>query len=174
MNKGSMDCPFIYLNDDNFIGGYAEMMNYILKNPEIEVGFQNFSKMELMGIRALMLNYKKYLDKYNDQAHSVTVTHALRYPCTERIFLNSSKCSVSNYQTLDLFEDIDSINFQKNGSHMIATVNGTVCLYGIQNEYGFYAVENDTFIANKTIDEDDDMKVEDIQQQNLLVKRRLS
>ena len=172
MNKGTMDCPFIYMDYDHFIGGYVELMEFILEHSDEQFHFQGFQKEELLGIRSLMVKYSEYVDSNEKEMSSVTVTHALRFPFTQRIFVNRGSSNIADYKTLSLYETIDAIEFKENGNGLFVIVDGTICLYGIYNDYGFYAVETGEFFSSQSIDEEDDMVVEDINVQPLMVKRR--
>lgn len=171
MNKGSMECPFIYMDYDHFIGGYVELMNFILEHSNEQFQFKGFHKNELMGIRSLMIKYSEYMNSNENDMSSVTVTHALRFPFTQRIFVNRGSSNVADYKTLSLYETIDTMEFKENGNGLFVMVNGIICLYGIYNDYGFYAVETDEFFSRQSIDEEDGMALEDICVQPLMVKR---
>ena len=172
INKGSMECPFIYMNYDQFIGGYVELMDFILEHPNEDFQFKGFVKEELMGIRSLMIKYSEYMNSSQNDMSSTTVTHSLKFPYTQYIFVNSGKSNVSDYKLLSLYENIDEIKFRENGNGLYVIVNGIICLYGFYNEYGFYAIETDEFFTKKSIEEEENMKVEDINVQTLMIKKR--
>lgn len=168
--------PQIYLNDA-LIRGYPEMLKIIIKNKNSEFEFYGFNKKELKGIEIFMIEYSKYLNNISKRTHLAMITHTLRYYDQRSFFLTKEGDNTLDYLELADFETIDQINFKnyhKDFNILEVEVKGTICLYGIKNNYGFYDVNSDELISSETIKREE-MKVSTVEdkKRNVYIRERI-
>ena len=160
----------VYL-DNKLIGDYKEMINIIIRKPDVKYHFQNFSQMELKVVKMILKTYNKRL-KNNYKKNGITITtHRLRQQLKKHFYLDSF--NTCNY-TLP-FDSIDNIEFKRIENRDVITIEGMVSVYGISNEYGFYNIEQDDFISIDEIEENKKMSIETLAGKDLIhyVKKRV-
>lgn len=160
----------VYL-DNKLIGNYKDMINIIIRNPDIKYHFENFSLVELKVARTILRAYNNYLKNYYKRNGVTITTHRLRQRIKKHYYLDSFNA----YKYTLPFDSIDSIEFKKIENRDIIIIEGIVSVYGINNEYGFYNVDQDDFIPMDEIEENKKLVIEALSGADVIhyVKRRV-
>ena len=129
----------IYCNNRE-ISGYEEIMSIIIRNRNEKFTFEGFTKFEIMGIKEVIINYISYLRSLSRKKEYTKVTHILTYDDKRTFYLSTENSNDLDYIEISEFKDINKIEFisyNKEFKMIEVSVEGTICLYGIKNEYGF-------------------------------------
>jgi hypothetical protein len=167
------DCDvddLIYL-DGRIIGGYSDMLNIIISNLDIKYNFENFNKLELKGIRLILKKCKRAQREYYNKTGVTITNHRLKNKVKQHYYLDLP----SAYKEPIPFENTDKAEFLREEKRDIIMIEGTVYVYGINNEYGFYNVDQDEFIPIDELEENKKFIIELLKGHEVIhyVKRRL-
>lgn len=160
----------IYL-DNQLIGEYKDMLNIIIHNPDKKYYFENFNKIELKVAKIILKSYSKALKNYYRKNEITITTHKLRQKLKKHYYLDSFQI----YKDTLSFETIDKVEFKRIENKDIIIIEGTMSVYGINNEYGFYSVDQDNFIPIDEIEENKKIAIEALSGPDVIhyVKRRV-
>lgn len=160
----------IYL-DNKLIGDYVAMLNIIINNPEQKYHFENLSKVELKTARTILKIYNKIQKDYYRKNGITITTHKLKQKVKKHYYLDV----LSIYKDSLPFESIDKVEFKRIDNRDIIIIEGSVSIYGISNEYGFYNIEQDEFIPIDELEENKKLTLEVLQGPDVIqyVKRRV-
>lgn len=160
----------IYL-DNKIVGDYPDMLNIIINSPNIKYNFENFNKTELRAIRMILKNYNRTF-KENFRSKNITITtHKVKHKAKKYYYLDA----INSYRDPLPFENITNIEFKKIDNRDVILIEGTVSVYGIKNEYGFYNIEQDEFVTIDELEENPNLVVEPLTGPDIFhyVKRRV-
>ena len=150
--------------EGRLLDGYTDVLNTILDNKDIEFYFKGFSKEELRLFKSIIKAYKnKKIDYMN--SNLTIITHSLKYKDTKYYYLD--RMNVGN-KILKDFTSIEKIDIKKLQNKYIVIVAGTVYLYGVKNELGFYDVENDNFIFDDDLENTKRIVIEELRNHDAL------
>lgn len=159
----------IYLNNE-LVGNLVDVINIMIENSGKRYNFINFTKIEIKGIKLVIESYNNYLTNRYKKEHLTIATHVLKYK-TKRY--HSFKNSLS--ELFKNFQSINEIEFKRIANKNIIIVSGTLCIYGIKNEYGLYDIDNDEFITNKQLEENQNKLIEELNEEKIFhyVRKRV-
>lgn len=154
INRGTKLKPVIYMYDDNtekFLGGFTEMLIYMLHLEAKEnIIFENFNLFQMNKIKESIKKYNEHLNNIDEKIKNAT--HIMIHKDTRFLFLDNVDINHQINEISASFKTIDTIECRRFGGKKVVSVSGMIERYGIKNEHGFYDMESNEFFTNEMIE----------------------